>query len=129
MCNVKHVLNRFEPQRRLAVGLCRGGEQATLTVLLYPGVGTARKYAKEQNHGSRLDLALLVQTSINVIEESWKGGTMDDMVDVVDVLNKFFQEYLSFWMLWQPDTSGWLKFRGRERILADVWLRLLDLLD
>ena len=100
MCNVEYILGRFEPQWRLAIGLCRGREQAKLTVLFHPGVGTARKYAKEQNHGPRLDLALLVQSSINDIEDSWEGGAMDDMVDVLDVVNIFSQEYLGFGILW-----------------------------
>jgi hypothetical protein len=55
---------------------------------------------------------------------------MSNVMDMIIVLNEFFEEYLSFSMLWQPDTSQWLKpFRSKVRIFINVGLRLRDLLD
>lgn len=70
---VKHILSCLEPYWRLAIGFCTCREQATLaTVAWYPAVGRARKYTQEQNHFPRLYLALLIQTTIDLFESSWK---------------------------------------------------------
>ena len=52
------------------------------------------------------------------------------MMDMISILNEFFEEYLSFMIQRQPDTSHWLKRCGRKiRILIDVWLCIKNLLD
>ena len=68
-------------------------------------MGTAREDTQKQNDRPVLHLALLIQRSIYIIEDGGKGGAMDDMMDVFDVLDEFFKEYFGFRKLWQPNTS------------------------
>jgi len=105
MGNIEHIFNRFHPQRGLDVGFRTRREQATATVALHPDMGRGRKYAEEQHYVPGLHLALLVQAAINFVENSWKRGTVSNMMDMVNVFNEFFKEYLGLSMLWQPDTS------------------------
>lgn len=45
---------------------------------------------------------------------------MDDVMDMVNSLDEFLEEYLGLGILWQPDTSQGLAVRGGKHILADV---------